>query len=409
MALIRVALGLLMLALFGALNWYLFKRLVADVTTSPWVRRALAAVLLATYAAVPLLRLWSEDGTPPPTATFTVLTLWGLLLHVLLVLVAFEAVRWFLARRGRRQAPASLGSGVPSIEAVLPLALPTPPRAPDEPSRRQFLSRVGAATALGVGGGLTTFGVYRAMTPPALTEVPVRLPGLPAALEGFTIVQLSDVHVGAIIQTKFLDVLVAEANRAKPDLVAITGDLVDGPPAQLGQYVARLRNLSSRHGTYFCSGNHDYYSGWERWAKALEGMDFTVLRNRHVRVGDAAASLDLIGVEDWGTRFGGGEYDLDAAVAGRHRDRASVLLSHQPNNLDAVASHGIGLQLSGHTHGGQVFPGTLIGTAIWGERNTGLSRHGATWLYTSRGCGFVGPPMRVGAPPELVKLVLTRA
>jgi uncharacterized protein len=215
------------------------------------------------------------------------------------------------------------------------------------------------------------------------------------------------VHVGAIIQTKFLDMLVAEANRAKPDLVAITGDLVDGAPAQLGQYVARLRNLSSKHGTYFCSGNHDYYSGWERWAAALEGMDFTLLRNRHVRIGDAGASFDLLGVEDWGTRFGGGEYDLDAAMAGRDAERASVLLAHQPANLDVVASRGIGLQLSGHTHGGQIFPGTLIGSAIWGDRNTGLSRHGSTQLYTSRGCGFVGPPMRVGAPPEIVKLVLT--
>ncbi|MCU0696482.1 MAG: metallophosphoesterase [Myxococcaceae bacterium] len=402
---IRIVFGLVMLLVFGGLNWFLFKRLVADVTTHPWLKRGLAGVLVLTYGAVPLLRLWAQDGAPPPTATFVVLAFWGLLLNVLLVLVAFEGVKWVLARRAKRPT-ASLGSGVPGVESVLPEPRP---QGVEDPARRQFLARVGAATALGVGGALTTYGVYRAMTPPEISEVPVRLAGLPKALEGFTIVQLSDVHVGAIIQTKFLDMLVAEANRAKPDLVAITGDLVDGAPAQLGQYVARLRNLSSKHGTYFCSGNHDYYSGWERWAAALEGMDFTLLRNRHVRIGDAGASFDLVGVEDWGTRLGGGEYDLDAAIAGRDADRASVLLSHQPNNLDVVASKGIGLQLSGHTHGGQIFPGTLIGSAIWRERNTGLSRHGATWLYTSRGCGFVGPPMRVGAPPEIVKLVLTSA
>jgi predicted MPP superfamily phosphohydrolase len=399
---IRIVFGLVMLLVFGALNWFLFKRLVSDVTTNPWVKRALAGVLLLTYAAVPLLRLWSQDGAPPPTATFVVLAFWGLLLHVLLVLVAFEGVKWVLARREKKSVPA-MSSGVPKLDDVLPVSAP----GPDDPARRQFLARVGAATALGVGGGLTTFGVYRAMTPPEISEIPVRLPGLPKALEGFTIVQLSDVHVGAVIQTKFLDMLVSEANRAKPDLVAITGDLVDGAPGQLGGYVARLRNLSSRYGTFFCSGNHDYYSGWERWAPTLEGLGFTVLRNRSVRIGDGGASFDLLGVEDFGTRFGGAEYDLDAAAAGLDPARASVLLAHQPNNLEAVSAKGIGLQLSGHTHGGQIFPGTLIGSAIWGSRNTGLSRQGHSWLYTSRGCGFVGPPMRVGAPPEIVKLVLT--
>lgn len=398
----RILLALTFLALFGALNWFLFKRLVIDITGNRWVKRGLALLLLATYGAVPLLRWWSGNGQPPSTATLIVLSFWGLLLNVLLVLVAFEGVRWFLARRQVKPEPPSVASGVPTLASLAP-----PAPALDDPDRRRFLARVGAATAFGVGGGLTTFGVYKALTPPEITEVPIKLPGLPRALEGFTIVQLSDIHVGAVIQEKFLDMLAGEANRAKPDLVAITGDLVDGSPQVLGQYVARLRNLTSRHGTFFCSGNHDYYSGWERWAKVLPDFGFTALRNRFVTIGDAGASFDLIGVEDYGGRFGGGEYDLDAATAGRDPDRPSVLLAHQPTNLEAVSAKRIGLQLSGHTHGGQLFPGTLIGALIWQERNTGLSRQGHSWLYTSRGCGFVGPPMRVGAPPEVVKLVLT--
>ncbi|MBL8922365.1 MAG: metallophosphoesterase [Myxococcaceae bacterium] len=398
----RILLALTTLVLFGALNWFLFKRLVMDITSNAWVKRGLALLLLATYGAVPLLRWWSGNGQPPSTATLIVLAFWGLLLNVLLVLVAFESVRWFLARRAAKPDPSSVASGVPTLASLTP---PVP--ALDDPDRRRFLARVGAATAFGVGGGLTTFGVYKALTPPEITEVPIKLPGLPRALDGFTIVQLSDIHVGAVIQERFLDALVTEANRAKPDLVAITGDLVDGSPQVLGRYVARLRNLSSRHGTFFCSGNHDYYSGWDRWAKALPDFGFTVLRNRFVTIGEAGASFDLIGVEDYGGRFGGGEYDLEAATAGRDPDRASVLLAHQPSNLEAVSEKRIGLQLSGHTHGGQLFPGTLIGALIWQERNTGLSKQGHSWLYTSRGCGFVGPPMRVGAPPEVVKLVLT--
>lgn len=402
----RIAFGIVMLAAFGGLNFFLFKRLVADVTERPWLKRLLALALIATYGAVPALRWWSAEGAPPSTATFVVLAFWGLLLNVLLVLVGFELVKFVLQRRARQASAeaASVGSGLPTVESVSPA-----PAALEDPERRRFLARVGAATALGVGGGLTTFGVYKAMTPPAITEVPVKLPGLPKALEGFTIVQLSDIHVGAVIQEKFLDMLVAEANRAKPDLVAITGDLVDGAPATLGRYVARLRNISSRHGTWFCSGNHDYYSGWERWAAVLPDFGFTVLRNRRVSIGDAGGSFDLLGVDDYGGRFGGGEYDLEAATAGRDPSRASVLLAHQPMNLEAVSAKGVGLQLSGHTHGGQLFPATVVGSLIWGDRNEGLSRQGNTWLYTSRGCGFVGPPMRVGAPPEVVKLVLTSA
>ncbi len=408
----RVLFAIVFFAFFGALNWFLFRRLIADVTDRAWVRRLMAGLLMLSFGAVPLLRFWSREAMPPPWAALLVMSFWGLVLHLLLVLVAFEGVKLVLNRRAKTAPstaePLSVASGLPSVESLTPLA--SSEQGPEKPERRQFLARVGAATAVTAGGALSVYGAYRAMTPPEVSVIPVRLPGLPKALEGFTIVQLSDVHVGAVIQEKFLDMLVSEANAAKPDLIAITGDLVDGSPTQLGRYVARLRNLSSRHGTYFCSGNHDYYSGWDRWAEAVTGFGFTVLRNSRVSIGDAGGSFDLLGVDDWGGPWGGGEYDLDAATFERDPSRASVLLAHQPKNLEAVAAKNLGLQLSGHTHGGQLFPGTLVASLMWGERNTGLSRQGPnTQLYTSRGCGFVGPPMRVGAPPEIVKLVLTSA
>ncbi len=183
-----------------------------------------------------------------------------------------------------------------------------------------------------------------------------------------------------------------------------------GRPSRSGGSVDRFARLASRHGTYMVSGNHDYYSGWDRWAAYVEARGFHLLRNARTRIGDEAASFDLLGVEDWGGHLAGeSDYDLQAAVLGRDPTRASVLLAHQPSNLQNVAEAEVGLQLSGHTHGGQIFPGTLVASAVWGRAMSGLSQHGALWQFTSRGCGFVGPPMRVAAPPQIVKVILVAA
>jgi predicted MPP superfamily phosphohydrolase len=371
----------------------------------------------------------------PTWLAAAIMSWWGLVLYLSLSLLVLDGLRrtvgfvqalrkrplpsvalaQSVVERPQDLAPAWAGAGGgPSMEhpaSTVSVGEAAPPvEVVEDPARRLFLSRAVAAGALAAGGGIASLGVYRAFTPPKVNEVVIRLAGLPRALEGFTIVQLSDLHIGQVIREKFVDQLVAEANAQKADLVAITGDLVDGAPDDLGPIVARLRNLRSRHGTFFVSGNHDYYSGWERWAPVVSSMDMRVLRNERVTVGDGAAQFDLLGVDDWGSHWGGKRgYDLDAATAGRGPDRASVLLAHQPVNLEAVDAAGIGLQLSGHTHGGQLFPGTLVGSLIWGRRLAGLSRTGGTQLFTSRGCGFVGPPMRVDSPPEVVKVVLLPA
>ena len=393
----RIVFGVLALGVFAGANYYVYRRTVADTVQTIWARRVLAALLALLFLAVPIIRFAWRGQMPPPVAATVVLIGWGLLMYTLQALLVVELVKWLLKRRSKKPVEARLKE---SVEGG------APPAEPESPERRLFLSRVAATGALAVGGSVAAFGTWKAFTPPAITEVPVKLIGLPRALDGFTIVQLSDIHVGAIIQEKFLDQLVATANSAKPDLLAITGDLVDGSPDALGRYVARLRNLQSRFGTYFVSGNHDYYAGWEEWSRELEGIDFEVLRNRTVSIGDPGASFDLIGVDDWGSRWAPSGYDFETAVKGRDPERASVLLCHQPNGLEAHAAKKIGLQLSGHTHGGQLFPANLVGQLIWGNKNEGLSVHGGTQLYTSRGCGFVGPPMRVAAPPEVVKIVL---
>lgn len=389
----RIFFGLLFLGAFGGASFYVYRRTVHDTVQTPWIRRVMASLIAALFLSVPVLRVAWREEMPPPLLSVTILFGWGVFLYTLMALMGLELGGWL--RTLRRQA-----APPPKVDP------PPPPAPPEDPARRLFLARASASAALAVGSSAAAFGAFRAFNPPEITEVPVKLPGLPKALDGFSIVQLSDIHVGPIIQERFVDQLVATANRAKGDLVAITGDLVDGPPSALGRYVARLRNLQSKFGTFFVSGNHDYYAGWEEWSRELEGIDFVVLRNRLVTIGDPGASFDLIGVDDWGARWHRNGYDLDKATAGRDRERASVLLAHQPTGVEKAASAGIGIQLSGHTHGGQMFPANFIGDAIWRRRNAGLSFNDGTWLYTSRGCGFVGPPLRLGAPPEVVKIVL---
>jgi len=378
MVLVRIVFIALNLLVFAFATLFVYRRIARDTTSSPAVRRLIAGLLIVLFLAGPLVRF---VGAPPPEFTTTLLFGWGVVLYLLMALLVIEAGRFASRLTKKKDEPVN-------------------------PERRLLLSRAAAAGAIAAGVGGASFGAFRAFNPPRITEVPVKLPGLPKALDGFSIVQLSDIHVGAVIQERFLDQLVNTANSARPDLIAITGDLVDGTPDDLGRYVARLANLKSKYGTHFVSGNHDYYSGWEEWAQHLPGIGFTVLRNRFITIGDAGASFDLVGVDDWGGRWGNAGYDLDKATAGRDPERASVLMAHQPNGLDLAAAKKIGLQLSGHTHGGQMFPGTIISDVIWGTRSHGLSKFENTQLYTSNGCGFVGPPVRVGAPPEVVKIVL---
>ncbi|HSO00071.1 MAG TPA: metallophosphoesterase, partial [Candidatus Nanopelagicales bacterium] len=221
------------------------------------------------------------------------------------------------------------------------------------------------------------------------------------------IVQLTDVHIGPTIGREWLEGIVARVNELEPDLVAITGDLVDGRVADLREHTAPLAKLRAKHGVYFVTGNHEYYSGADEWIEELSRLGVRVLRNERVTIGEGADSFDLAGVDDWKAGgFGGGHGpDLKRALAGRDPGREVVLLAHQPKQVVQAAEMGVGLQLSGHTHGGQIFP--------WGyfvrldqPHVQGLGQHGETQIYVSRGTGYWGPPMRVGAPPEITLVEL---
>ena len=277
--------------------------------------------------------------------------------------------------------------------------------------------RTASAQAVPLLGGLVTLlGFMNARRTAAVVRVDVPIKNLPAAWHGFTVAQISDIHVGPTIKHHYLRRIVDRVNALEADLVAITGDLVDGRVSELAAHVAPLADLRSRHGTYFVTGNHEYYSGANAWIDELRRLGLTVLLNEHVVIapaataGQAGTPLVLAGVTD----FNAGHFDTAhqsdpaAALLGAPLDAVRVLLAHQPRSAAAAAEAGFDLQLSGHTHGGQFYPWNLF-VRFQQPFTAGLRKWKNLWVYTSRGTGYWGPPKRFGAPSEITQLRLVLA
>jgi predicted MPP superfamily phosphohydrolase len=276
------------------------------------------------------------------------------------------------------------------------------------PSVTRVLSYRAQAAAVASGGALLSlWGLALALRPPTVRRLALTIPGWPAALNGFRIVQLSDVHIGPLLDRRFAASLATRVNALRPDLVAVTGDLVDGSVERIGAEIEPLGRLASRHGTFFVTGNHDYFSRAEPWVERIRSLGWRVLRNERVTIGDGNAAFDVAGVDDrFGRYFGAGHgEDLGAALDGRDLARPVVLLAHNPNSFDEAAERGVELQLSGHTHGGQIWPFAYV-VRLATPYVAGVFRRGSSLLYVSRGTGFWGPPMRLFHPAEITEITL---
>lgn len=265
-----------------------------------------------------------------------------------------------------------------------------------------------AALVLTLGVTIAGFVIARR---PRIVHVDIPVARLPLALHGFSIAQISDVHVGPTIRRKFVERLVQRVNGLQTDLIAVTGDLVDGSVPELAAHTAPLSQLSARHGAFFVTGNHEYYSGEAAWSNEIRRLGLTVLHNQHVVLDHDGTSLVLAGVPDIGAHHYDARQRSDpaAAIEGAPATAgARVLLAHQPSSAAAAARAGFDVQISGHTHGGQFWPWNLF-VPFFQPFTSGLHRVRGLWLYVSRGTGYWGPPNRFGVPAEITRIRLVPA
>lgn len=363
----------------GACHRYVWARLIRDVVLpAPWARIgtiAIVAMFVLLMAGFVIFRFIPRSvASPIMWVTYTWL---GVLFFLVISLAVTDVARLVTTR-------------------VLDVG-------PTDPERRVVITRMFAGAAALMGLGASGAGLVSALSAVSVKRVKVVLDRLSDSAAGTRIVQITDVHVGPTIGRAFIEDIVARINALNPDVVAITGDLVDGSVEELALHIAPLGEIKAKHGVYFVTGNHEYYSGAESWMAHLRSLGIRVLRNEHVRIG-GESGFDLAGIDD-PTSY---TSSLERALEGREGERACVLLSHQPKSIHLADSLGVDLQLSGHTHGGQLFPWNFL-VRLQQPFVAGLHKLTRAQIYVSKGTGYWGPPMRVGAPAEITEIELVKA
>ncbi|WP_336213958.1 metallophosphoesterase [Nonomuraea sp. LPB2021202275-12-8] len=394
-----------------SIHLYLWHRLVRSTTRPGRVRTgltvAMAVLFLLVLAAFGGARLEALSWLSWPGYMW-VAVMFYLLVFLLLLEVPRAVAGLLIRRRARPEARVA----EPALVAA-PAARPGPsdtgerPPVADPMSRRLFLGRATAAVAGASALGTVGYGVTVALGDPVIEPVRVTLPGLDSRLRGLRFAVVSDIHLGPLTGRAHTERIVRMINGLEADVVAIVGDLVDGSVESLGALARPLRGLESRYGSFFVTGNHEYYTanGPGEWVEELGGLGVRSLRNERVEIRHQGAVLDLAGVNDVnGVAMDDGP-DFAAALGGRDESRATVLLAHQPVQAEQAARYGVDLQLSGHTHGGQMVPFNFV-IPMQQPLVSGLGTVDGVQVYVTRGAGFWGPPVRVGAPPEITMLEL---
>ncbi|MFM9615204.1 metallophosphoesterase [Streptomyces niveiscabiei] len=458
-----IVFGALALAVLVTGNWYLWRRLFRDTTRGPgWARRA-GAVLVVGGWVLAVTALAAERAGAPFWLQQVLAWpgfLWlAVAMYLLLAVLAGEAVRpllrLFLERRAARrltdaapeplkapqepvrtlsEAPASpdapkapeaaqatpapeettgtpepagtraaVGTpepAAPRAAADTPAAAPAAPAEPG-PTRRLFVSRVVAGAAATAAVGTVGYGTYGVLRGPKVKRVTVPLAKLPRAAHGYRIAVVSDIHLGPVLGRGFAQKVVDTINGTQPDLIAVVGDLVDGSVKDLGPAAAPLAQLKARHGSFFVTGNHEYFSGAEQWIEEVRRLGIRPLLNERTEL----PWFDLAGVNDLAGESEGQGPDFAKALGDRDTARTAVLLAHQPVQIHDAVDHGVDLQLSGHTHGGQLWPGNYV-AALANPTVSGLERYDDTQLYVSNGAGAWGMPTRVGAQSDVTVIEL---
>lgn len=413
----------------------MWKRLVKDPVRPGRARKAGAIVAALLAVLVPATLIGVRSGAVEWLAWPGYLWI-ALMFYLLVTLAVLEIPRlavllfWRVRGRARDRAPAAVGapshptvsaaaarpgealasepetaegtSGTTSaveLVATAPSAEPAPEGGGID--RRLVLARGIAIFAGLTAASVTGYGVKTALGGPRIDRLQLPLAKLPRGMDGFRVAVVSDIHLGPLTGLGHTRRIVDQINSVQADIVCVVGDLVDGSVAELGRFAAPLAEIESRHGAYFVTGNHEYYSGYQEWIDEVARLGMRPLRNERTEIN----GLDLAGVNDLGGAEEGDAPDFARALGDRDTTRPVVLMAHQPVAARDAAPFGVDLQVSGHTHGGQMAPFNLL-VRLQQPVVSGLGRVDGVPVYVTNGAGFWGPPVRVGAPPQVSVLEL---
>ncbi|MFF5081966.1 metallophosphoesterase [Actinoplanes sp. NPDC000266] len=403
----------LIFVVIGLVHFYLWKRLVKDPLRSRVARRtgAVIAVLLAVLAPATLIGV--RSGAVQWLAWPGYLWI-ALMFYLLVTLAVLEIPRLvvLLVWRFQRRTASAAATETPALAAARPLggtdALSAGnselsagesdkgEKSEDGIDRRLLLARGVAIFAGLTAASVTGYGVKTALGGPRIDRLQMPLAKLPRGMDGFRMAVVSDIHLGPLTGVDHARRIVAQINSVQADIVCVVGDLVDGSVAELGRFAAPLAEIESRRGAFFVTGNHEYYSGYQEWVEEVARLGMRPLRNERVEID----GLDLAGVNDLGGAEHGDAPDFARALGDRDAAKPVVLMAHQPVAVHDAAPFGVDLQVSGHTHGGQMAPFNLL-VRLQQPVVSGLGRVDGVPVYVTNGAGFWGPPVRVGAPPQV--------